>query len=324
MIHDLEELFGNDIQLTEYQFPAGIPNYIRLGYQAEKLSLNQKTGILLKPLDSNWNLASLKKQWRSISEKLEIPCILMLDHLTSAQRKSLIKDHIPFIVESSQIYLPYWGISLSEQFQRAPEISQKMASGTQLTFLYLYYNYPKDGINLSKLAQCLGLSKATITRAIQDLTNRNLLQVQENWKEKIILPHMSRKEYLLKGYPSLSSPVTKTIYVKNLPENLPAKICGIKALSMNTMLASKDDDPGYAFYAKSADEIPHGLLITRQEYLDFGGTVLEKWKYNPAVLSNKQQVDDLSLLLSLDTSNDERVQIELDTIRKQYGLLTEV
>lgn len=61
MIHDLEELFGNDIQLTEYQFPAGIPNYIRLGYQAEKLSLNQKTGILLKPLDSNWNLASLKK-----------------------------------------------------------------------------------------------------------------------------------------------------------------------------------------------------------------------------------------------------------------------
>ena len=49
MIHDLEELFGNDIQLTEYQFPAGIPNYIRLGYQAEKLSLNQKTGILLKP-----------------------------------------------------------------------------------------------------------------------------------------------------------------------------------------------------------------------------------------------------------------------------------
>ena len=41
---------------------------------------------------------------------------------------------------------------------------------------------------------------------------------------------------------------------------------------------------------------------------------IEIWKYNPALLSKGEQVDRLSLYLSLKDSDDERVQKECDTL----------
>jgi hypothetical protein len=61
-------------------------------------------------------------------------------------------------------------------------------------------------------------------------------------------------------------------------------------------------------------------LIDRQEYRDFGGKILEVWKYDPFLLSDSDYVDDISLVLSLRDDIDERVQKELDTIRNNYGM----
>ena len=44
------------------------------------------------------------------------------------------------------------------------------------------------------------------------------------------------------------------------------------------------------------------------------------WRYNPQLLSAGENVDDISLILSLKDNEDERVQREIDEIKEKYGL----
>lgn len=50
-----------------------------------------------------------------------------------------------------------------------------MAPGTQLVFLYLYYLKTANTTNLTQISKELSLSKATCTRAIDDLTASGLI-----------------------------------------------------------------------------------------------------------------------------------------------------
>lgn len=114
------------------------------------------------------------------------PCALCLENLTAMQRRNLIENNVPFISLSQQVYLPFWGCSFIEKFKATPSINDKMAPGTQLVFLYFYYSPKTENINLTKLSKGLQLSKATCTRAINDLVASGLLlqKSEGTWKNK--------------------------------------------------------------------------------------------------------------------------------------------
>ena len=60
--------------------------------------------------------------------------------------------------------------------------------------------------------------------------------------------------------------------------------------------------------------------MDEQFFRDFGGQIIEVWKYDPFLLSDTEYVDDISLLLDLADESDERVQYQLDGIREKYNL----
>ena len=64
----LKLIFGESIREKEYNFPTGTPNYIRHGYDVVELIWNQKTCLLVKPKNNDWNLATLKKQLKMIEK----------------------------------------------------------------------------------------------------------------------------------------------------------------------------------------------------------------------------------------------------------------
>ena len=72
-------------------------------------------------------------------------------------------------------------------------------------------------------------------------------------------------------------------------------------------------------YAAGKHYILEKENIVMNEDNDPENTVcIEKWCYDPTLLSNSDCVDDISLILSLKDSEDERVQIALDEIRSKY------
>lgn len=320
MLEFLKTIFGDNLFVTPYEYPEKTPYYIRDNYQGQRLSWRQNECILLSPNTSAWRLPTLKKQLKNFQELCDKPCALCLENLTAMQRRNLVENNVPFISLSQQVYLPFWGCSFIEKFKSTAPVEDKMAPGTQLIFLYLYYSPKMEGINLTKLSKELHLSKATCTRAINDLVASGLLSQRLEGTNKWIAPVFEKPEFLKKGYGRLKSPVDRLIYIKNAPIDLPYPQSGMKALSAITMVGTNPQDGGFAVSKKTGSKIPSDNIISKREFEDFGGYVIEVWNYDPILFAQDGRVDDISLLLSLESNPDERIQMGLDEIREKHEL----
>lgn len=320
MLSFLRSVFGKDITSAEYSYANDTPYYIRDGYEPQLLIWGQNKCILLTPREPSWRLPTIKKQLKNFQELTPIPCALCLENLTALQRKNLIENHVPFISLSQQVYFPFWGCSFHEQFKAKHQISDKMAPGTQLVFLYLYYRQSEEPVNLTQIAKELSLSKATCTRAINDLETSELITQNTEGTNKWIVPAYKKPEFLKKGYERMKSPVERLLYLKSPIEIEHQVTSGMRALAQKTMIGATEQDGALAVTKKAVAEIPADLVCNEQYFRDFGGIIVEVWSYDPAILAKKDCADDISLLLSMDSNPNERVQMCLDEIREKHEL----
>lgn len=315
-------IFGEFIKEEGFQFPAGTPNYIKYGYHVSRLIWGEKDCLLVMPKSDAWNLPSLKKQLREIEKLCQMPLIADLKRITALQRTNLIGSGIAFVSGTGQLFVPFWGSYFEEKIKNPPLIKDKMTANAQLIFLYLYYRnrMEHEHINLTQISRKLDIPKSTCSHAIQLLEGLDLISLANEGTVKWISISGSADKALEKAIPHMISPVQRQVYVKKVPYDLLFKVSGIKALSAGTMLGERKSDGGYAIDRNQAKNIPKETVIDRQQFDDFGGQIIEIWKYDPALLSESEYVDDLSLLISLYDDPDERVQNELDNLRNRYGV----
>ncbi len=319
MLDFLKAVFGDGIHASEYQYPSKTPVYIRAGYKATHLTWQQNHCILMRPTDPNWRLPTVKKQLKNFQSMCEYPCALCLEGLTALQRRNLLENNIPFISTSQQVYLPFWGCSFFERFKAEVPAAEKMTPGTQLIFLYLYYS-DKPKVNLTQIAGELQLSKATCNRAINDLSAAGLIDQTTEGRIKWITRAGEKAEFLRKGYPRLKSPIERCVYVKAPANTEIHPKSGLQALSELTMVGASARDGSIAISKKDSAEILDCQKFSQREFEDFGGHMIEVWSYDPRLLACNGRVDEISLLLSLDSSRNERIQMGLDMLREKHGL----
>lgn len=320
MLEFLKNIFGADITMNEFAYPDETPFYIRDGYTAQVLTFQQNKCVLITPRSSAWRLPTLKKQLLKFQEVCTTPCALSLDNMTALQRRNLIENNIPFVSSFQQVYLPFWGCCFTERFKTETTITEKMSPSTQLVFLYLYYSQRKGRINLTQISKDLSLSKATCTRAVNDLFSSELIEICTEGTNKWIFLAYEKPEFLKKGYSRLRNPVVRYIYIKHPVPMLPQLRSGMLALSELTMVSANEQDGASAISKKTAANIPTDLILTEQNFKDFGGYIMEVWCYDPTLLSEDGRVDTISLLLSLENNLNERVQMGLDDIREKHEL----
>lgn len=317
MLETIKNIFGNSITEGRFQFPKSIPNFIRYGYSVRRLFFGEKSCLMVAPKGKDWNLATLKKQIRLIEEMLHEPVIVQLDKLTALQRTNLIESRIAFVSAKGQIFIPFWGCYFEEKILNPQKVPALLSANAQLVFLYLYYN--KNGnktLTQTQISKTIHLPKATCARAIQQLRDLDLISSASEGTANLI----ALKSDLNSAFPHLTSPVQKLLFVKSMPLNISFRISGLKALSERSDLVSLSSDGGFAVSRETAITLDKNILIDEQTFRDFGGEIIEVWKYDPLLLTDSEYADDISLLLELSGSEDERVQIELDTIRQKHGL----
>jgi hypothetical protein len=316
----LSSVFGDGITVESCAFSRETPFFIIDGYVPFMIAWGENRCVVLRPVNETLRLPSMKANLEHYQRISSEPCALALDNLTSLQRRNLMESRIPFVSLSQQIYLPFLGCIFSERFRSMPSPGEKMAPGTQLVFLYLYYRRNEQRENMSDIASALSLSKATCTRAVDDLLSSGLIKVSTEGTKKWIEPLYAKNEFLGKGWNRLKSPVEKVIYLKTAYSGFCGIIGGIRALEKSTMVCALESDGAVAVSRKSARDIPSPDICSKEYFEDFGGSVVEVWSYDPAVFAAGGHVDDISLILSLEDSSDERVQAALDEIRKRHGL----
>ena len=158
----------------------------------------------------------------------------------------------------------------------------------QLLMLYHLETRIIDGLTASEIAELTGLAYPTINVALRWLVTNNCIALVGS-KQKHVQITMSKKELWDKSLPLMTSPIERILFTDTKPEE-----------SLMAAIAKATAKENAAMMNK-----------------EYGDIKVEVWKYSPALLSENEWADRLSLYLCMKDSEDERIQMECDTLIKE-------
>ncbi len=283
-----------------------------LFYQVEIVS--QPCLLMLCRTGSGATPAVVRKHWQTIASRYAGNVIYVVEAMTSFNRKRLIEKKVPFIVPGNQLYLPMLGTDLREHFKQAKNPDQKpLSAPAQVLVLRAALGRDDQSLPAKALAEVLGYSAMTLSRAIKELVDNELASAAIRGREKHLEFPLLARELWQAAAPLLRNPVKKHIVVKQPNRLLTAKIAGEDALAHYTMLA-KPKNRMMAINGSEWPNLKRDAALEEKAQPDSDDVQLQLWRYSPGLLTAEQFVDPLSLWLSLEDKKDERVEMALEQL----------
>jgi len=294
-----------------------IPLYLKGNFIFYRGSLNKQSFIWAKVLDNNSITPNqLEKQVVKLKQLFKAPIVFVFDQLDSWQRRRLIDRNLAFVQPQKQIYIPAFFLQISD-VNRLENLSaieiEKLSAPAQFAVLYHLQVNSLEHRLFQEIAGLLEYSSMTVTRVIKELLQLDLISI-EGAKEKSIKFKMKGLVLWQKVMPLMSSPVREVWYTDKINKSRSFMLAGETALSEKSMLASSQQKT----FAIGKEAFRKLKLEGQLKGLDkkYGDEKIEVWHYDPQLLSKIKQVDNLSLFLSLQSENDERVVSELNELIK--------
>jgi hypothetical protein len=254
--------------------------------------------------------ATVGKHILQVRKKWPDEVIYLQRKMTAYNRKRYIQHKIPFIVPLNQMYLPFLGIDLREYFKSSRKTEASFSPSTQVVVLYFLSQDGRIRMTPKRLAQALGYSIMTMTRALDELEGAGLGTITMEGRERVLRFNRDKKLVWETALERLRSPVKKKVWVKSPSiKNLGLK-AGLSALACYSALA-EPANPVLAVEGKQWRRIKDGGNAMILDIKEPNAGELEVWQYSPELLGEKGVVDRFSLYLSMRGENDERVQSAL-------------
>ena len=289
-------------------FPDSLPNYIDARYRVQRVTLDGKPAVFAYPTEELEAVSTVKKHLQRIAKTGDAPVILVPDHLTYRQKEYLLREHIPFIVEGKQIYLPFMAVYLQERGDgEMLDISHMLPSAQMLLLFYIYHGCGE--LLTSQASVELGLTATSISRASRQLQEMGLIQTEKRGIQKVICSDKTPEKLFSIARESMCSPVKKTIFVPKSEIKEILLMSGYSALSEYTMLNPPLTETFAAGSVAAWRKTASGKLQSTDDQC-----AVELWRYDPKKLSKGNCVDRLSLVLALSNDRDERTEEAVEEI----------
>ena len=279
-----------------------MPSFIHARYRLQLVTLDGKTAVFVYPKGELEAVSAVSRHLEKISNTADAPAVLIPEHLTYRQKEYLLRDHIPFIVEGKQIYLPFMAVYLQERGDGEKKDRKTILPSAQM--LLLSYIYHGCGEMLtSEAAQELGLTATSISRASGQLEEMALISTEKRGVQKVLFSDLTPEELFETARRHMCNPVKRTIYVRKADVGEELLLSGYSALSeyssINPPLVDYFAAGSIAAWEKTAS---NKLQSTEDQ------CAVELWRYDPRKLSGNNCVDRLSLALALSGDKDERIE----------------
>lgn len=317
MVKYLEEVLGLKAIMDTWEQVTELPVYLRSNKEYYLLKIENQSCIVIKILSQEFSLTNFQKQLAKLRTYSIKNIILWLDVVSTYQRQALIKNKIAFVVPNSQMYVPFLGICFRERMKNQVIRADKITAMAQFILLYIIYNPSNEGYTQADIAMKLNISVMNVSRGVTELRGLQLVTAEVVGRSKYIKSVANGKELyeLSKGY--LQSPIQTKMYVLKENAYMDFVVAGEEALAMKSML-NPPRNVIRALDKKTKNIISQEDIVDPNWVLGDDYIQLELWKYNPEYLSLDGTVDVISLALSLQNENDERIEIEIEKMFDEY------
>ena len=303
-------VFGLSIKYEQWGHQDNLPLYIAASYDFYTAYIGDKRCIVLIPTEELATLPALKKHIVKIQQIDNVPVVFELVAVSKFRRKSFIENNIPFIT-GKQVFLPFIGTMLTDDEVEPPKMVGKFVYSTQQLFL-LYLYSRKKRLYISEAQKVLTFTAMTLTRAVRQLEASELFFSAKDGVNKFVESKYGRLELFEKAKRYLATPVCRSGYIDRLQVTDNMVLAGESALSEKTML-NPSRVVTYAISEKNYDK----TLLT-EELVDPDKQVrLELWAYDPKQFSKDNNADDISIVLSFEDTEDERIEEAIDELRER-------
>lgn len=312
----LRSVLGLEIEFQGSSETSSFPAYLAETYEITRCNLLGHSFLALFLKADEFTPASIEKQENWLHTKTGKRGILILPEVESYVRKRLIERKIPFIVPTSQLYLPDLGIDLREFMRRRRRPVSRLTPASQVLVLaQLLQRWEMSRLpSLADLAERLGYTKMTMSRALEELQSVGLLHRLSESRTVAAEFHLRGRKLWEAARPFLRSPVQKRIYLDEWFSEL-GFLAGESALAEKSMLGhphrktwavTKDQ---WKNLQRSPDVRMIPAVSKNAAHAEF-----EVWIYDPGLLSQGRVVDPLSLALSFGRVSDVRLEAAIDEV----------
>ena len=303
----LTELTGSEVKILAQakRDEARLPLAITSCYSLCDVEFMETIVTIAIPTEQdNISPMQLAKHQAKMMEVFLHPVVFALEFVASYNISRLTQAKVNFIVPGKLIFIPSLLITLRELKNKAKVMPEKMPPVAQMLVLYHLEKGKLDGLNTAEIAELAGLAYPTISVALRWLDTNKIITLVGS-KQKHVEIAMSKIELWNKALPLMSSPIERILFADTKPVG--GLMAGETAMGHYTMLA----EPATPVIAIGKAEAKENAALMNKEY---GDIRVEVWKYSPALLSEDGYADRLSLYLCMKDSEDERIQIECDSL----------
>ena len=257
---------------------------------------------------------------RRLQELLNAPVIVALPEIAPGERKRLIEQGVAFVVPNRQLFAPQMGMILTERFGNSTKRKEQLASPATQALLIWYLNHhpTTDTWHPFQEAAALGYAGMTATRAIRELMQFKLFELDVRGRTKYLKLQVDRRQLWEMAKPYLRTPVLNTLFtydrrVLNVPG---VRWAGESALARLSMV-NEHQQQVVALAAEAVQKAKkEGIFFEPRKLAD--GIAVQVWRYVPNMQIKENTVEQLSLWLSLRGNPDDRIQLALNDIEEKF------
>ena len=306
----LQKNMDENIIINEWKYSNKFPIFLKETYQFYFTEILERGCLLLQIQDEALGIVALKKHIKLINSIVDYEIIFVYRSISRFRKQSLIQNRIPFVVQDKQMFLPFLGLDIKAVKDKPKEKIKTFSDSAQLAFLYFLY-HKELKINGTELAELINVTGMTASRVLNELYSANLLTYEIGGKTGRSKEYrrIGDPDYYEEGSKYLKNPIKKTVYVDEVKENYP--VAGLEALSMISMINPPGRKVG-AIYKKDFDKIAEKIILDKAQIMDEKIDELQVWRYDPTFISKNNIVDIVSLSVSLNGINDERIEQALE------------
>lgn len=280
-------------------------------YSFEQMNISGKSFLVIKVKDETLGPKDFKKHGRVLKDKLNYPQVWYLKELHFNKVQRMIENELNFVINDKQVYLPSLNVSIKAENTKNRKKSELTSLSVNILIRQVLSG-DLTGKSKVEISELLNSTKMTTGRAIEPLLVNQLCEEQKVGVAKKI--HFKSRQVLwsfLKD--EVDSPIKETIFIDKVPKVLPYS--GVSALSKLSMLM--DDE--LPIFASSKKFFNKKYSNTKEVLKDDAQAKVELWDREPILLEDGcTNVIDLYLMLK--DEDDERVQIELESLLEKFDL----
>ena len=209
----LHDDLGVGVNTTPWRGKERLPHFLKELYGFAELNLLGRHCLLvIDTAPAEQSPAALRKHLDLIQTKQKADVVYVRARITAYNRKRLIEHKVPFIVPGNQMYLPTLAIDLREHFRSLRSELPTLSPSTQAVIIHTLLRKVEVRTPL-EMAQRLGYSAMTMTRAFDELEAAKLAEVTIRGKERCLRFTGRGQELWTKALPLLRSPVNKRLFI---------------------------------------------------------------------------------------------------------------